>query len=75
MSTADCGHVHSAAGCWHKCRVRGWSWRPDYGGWKLILSFPRTATRKRSEKRLRDIQADGDLFQAVDDAELLWERG
>ena len=34
--------------------------------------FPRRGDAEAVRKRLREVQAEGDLFQAVDDAELDW---
>jgi len=34
--------------------------------------FPRRGDPEAVRKRLREVQAEGDMFQAVDDAELDW---
>jgi hypothetical protein len=34
--------------------------------------FPKDGDPEAVRKRLRDMQADGDVFQAIDDAELDW---
>jgi hypothetical protein len=36
-------------------------------------AFPKDGDPEAVRKRLREMQAEGDMFQAVDDAELDWE--
>lgn len=39
---------------------------------KADRGFPRSGTPEEVRKRLRENMADGDMFEAVDDAELDW---
>ena len=54
----------------------------DRDGWIGILAdgarsdrqFPRNGSPEDVRKRLRDTMAEGDMFEAVDDAETAWMR-
>ena len=63
-----------AFGRWLLAQVPREGWVGDLiAAAKLDPYFPRDGDPEAVRKRLRDVQAEGDLFQAVDDAELDWE--
>jgi hypothetical protein len=75
MADLNGGLRPRAFGRWLLAQVPREGWVGDLiAAAKLDPQFPKDGDPEAVRKRLRDIQAEGDMFQAVDDAELDWER-
>jgi hypothetical protein len=63
-------------GRWLLAQVRREGWVGDLiAAAKRDPAFPKDGDPEAVRTRLREVQAEGDMFQAVDDAELDWEGG